>query len=791
MKVLLTIRLFCITLLLPVMASNQVFGAPFVFDSRQSAGLVPKTFTTPQRKEEEQRIGGLAMQGMLTASGPRLGGIFTQGWTLEIQAVGNEKAKVGDVKPSWAACRVVYDLTGGQARSLALTLSRLTPAALLETDALELAFRPNAGGQTRYVACPSRNTVTATAVAASGRTTLPMQDGEHPWLLTWIDPKPVKPGAIDTLVPPLLFVFGVDSRPVSMSLDPGGVAFHLTLPKKPATMAVLPLLGVASPAYHKVESWKNGLPADVARRCAEWASWLGRYPVDVKETASYDARTDTVTLEDAVTFRPIASASAPAFAPVLPAAMVGRKHTMPITIAGTPLDTGTATPWGAYQVVAGDRCRIDLKGLGKYVTEQRLTGQPTPDDAPLAKELDAQAAAILAAGPLAPYFVPSNTGSQFYTRWHTGPNGKRAAWSNPGETLYFLAEVLPLLPPTRQAAVKAYLREWQKRYPAETISHLPALAGTRRERFRVNPATYGKLPSSNFHLLYKIAPLENLYDLARYHAAVGTDPTAEEWEGYRHMLTPYLANLDWTACGFYRWERNAPRSSRAGDARRPDYLYGTGGVPDLNSLFNAAIGYLRLRNGQPDETIGWWMLARAAMARMAVDRLRDEYYDLGIWSVPVTDTREEWYNLRSVDTREEDFRTLCGADEFEREYLWWHQHFWWNVRLLPWYGLTPELARFLRDYCREDAKGFTDKVIARQPDWYLCMCEMKLGSEVNYLYPEDSLQIFLVQSWLLDAKPQALEAWLDIPWVKVGDLYYLQKLAETIRAYRGVQWQAQ
>lgn len=65
---------------------------------------------------------------------------------------------------------------------------------------------------------------------------------------------------------------------------------------------------------------------------------------------------------------------------------------------------------------------------------------------------------------------------------------------------------------------------------------------------------------------------------------------------------------------------------------------------------------------------------------------------------------------------------------------------------------------------------------------------MKLGSEVNYLYPGDSWRVFLVHAWILDKKPEMLESWLDMPWVGVGNLYYVEKLCETVRSYRRMRW---
>ena len=57
------------------------------------------------------------------------------------------------------------------------------------------------------------------------------------------------------------------------------------------------------------------------------------------------------------------------------------------------------------------------------------------------------------------------------------------------------------------------------------------------------------------------------------------------------------------------------------------------------------------------------------------------------------------------------------------------------------------------------------------------------SAETNFQPPEDSYQLFMLNAWVLDAKPAELAWWRDVPWLARGDLYYIHKLAETIKSY--------
>ena len=53
-------------------------------------------------------------------------------------------------------------------------------------------------------------------------------------------------------------------------------------------------------------------------------------------------------------------------------------------------------------------------------------------------------------------------------------------------------------------------------------------------------------------------------------------------------------------------------------------------------------------------------------------------------------------------------------------------------------------------------------------------------------HPSDAFQLFLARAWVLDERPGQLALWIDVPWLARGDLFHMNKLAATIRAYGAV-----
>lgn len=623
-------RLAAVTFAFALLSGGGGAAGEFTFGSDEADGLGPREFVLSKGRRgptrTERRVGGLVMQVLVSAPRPRLEGTFGRKWSFEIGPAAGGPLEFADVETLWASCTLQYEFEDekGDEGTFRLTLSRLSPAALIESSGGEIVCRCEANApKRRYFYSPADGRPRAVEIGTGKPLGLKKMDFTD-WLLTWREPA-------SEASPPLLFVLG--RRRVHPLVEAKGDRFRLSFAEAPASAAVLPLVGVL-PADGRVDNWKAGLPADVAKRCADWGRWLCKYPVDVSETASYDAVADVIVLDESFTFKSLGGDGRGAFAPALPAAVAAKKHGLGVTFSRDEIDTDLATPLGSCHLIPAEKYQVRIKGLGKYADEVRATGPAGAKGSHLVKEIEAEVDRILEAGELAPYFVPNNTASQFYTRWRTRNIG-RAAWSNPGETLFFLSEALPLLPAAKQEALREHMRTCEEKHPAAKVAHLPAVGGARRERFRVDEKAYAGWPKAdmNFHLQYGLVPVENMYYLWRWHSSTGTRPGKAEWRSYMRIVAPYAAHLDWASCGFYRWDRNA-LAGRSGDERRPDYEYGTGGAPDLNRLFDAGVGLVRLGRGREEEAVGWWLLPRAALGRFSSEKLRGEYYDLGLWSPP-------------------------------------------------------------------------------------------------------------------------------------------------------------
>jgi hypothetical protein len=76
------------------------------------------------------------------------------------------------------------------------------------------------------------------------------------------------------------------------------------------------------------------------------------------------------------------------------------------------------------------------------------------------------------------------------------------------------------------------------------------------------------------------------------------------------------------------------------------------------------------------------------------------------------------------------------------------------------------------------------------PSWYVARCTTNINAEFWHTAPQEAYQVFLLRAWVLGEGGGKLEGYLDTPWMQRGDLYYIHKLAETIKAHRGWTWQA-
>jgi len=109
----------------------------------------------------------------------------------------------------------------------------------------------------------------------------------------------------------------------------------------------------------------------------------------------------------------------------------------------------------------------------------------------------------------------------------------------------------------------------------------------------------------------------------------------------------------------------------------------------------------------------------------------------------------------------------------------------------PLFNLVPETARFLADNHRGAVRRELENLTARYPLWYIPLPPHSepLFGEGTSLGPDVKAVIFLGKAIVLGASPEELGKDLDIAWLPVGDLYYMQYLtAALLDAAGGTTW---
>ena len=215
-----------------------------------------------------------------------------------------------------------------------------------------------------------------------------------------------------------------------------------------------------------------------------------------------------------------------------------------------------------------------------------------------------------------------------------------------------------------------------------------------------------------------------------------------------------------------------------------------GGVVDANHAFAASVGQVRLARQAGDndfEAEGWGLLARAAAQRFSYATLLDYLYKTGTF-LP----RPGW------ESANEDIRVPFIADEFGVTFAmkrdeghggprigtqlsgpWYSYH----GRLLPLGDITPELGMFLGEHAADYSRPYFQAFEYNIPNWFLACLESTVNFESNFAHPMDAYQAFMGHAFVFGGEPQWLEKHADLPWWPRGDLYYLGKIIETLRAY--------
>jgi hypothetical protein len=610
---------------------------------------------------------------------------------------------------------------------------------------------------------------------------------------------------------PLLLVF--EKSPQSIELRPEGNTHRLlmTYPGPAGKMVMLPLFGHDVQAAETTEKWLRQFPAELKSRCDGWARRLGDFPVNVKEETTYDEQADRVACSETFAHVPVRPGGEKTV-PVRPMLALGLQQELPAVLTPQPTDLKYATHFGPLLEVTGNRYAWHIDGLGKIVASRPVVGPATKRSAVLEKELSAEVDKVLSAGHLAPWVI---CGGMFSS--HPTTYGK-----DPSATLYFLSEFLPLLPKAQQAKVRAYLAREAAAYSPDQVLQLKVTAGARRE-FPVIPQdllenydwSLGQRmtrPRQSDEYYEAVPSLFRAYGVARYDTATGQKPSKEALDFWRRAMRESLLGRDWATLGWF-WGKYALLYPAAPDFAHPDYRHDYWQYTPRAIHRDAAglIGYLRLCRlaGETGEAEAWGQLVRLLAFRFALVRYGRYMAESGLFRMPENPDAAK-YLARSGDfskaenhleqvweVNQHDVMMHSGASKISND--------WYDGFVAPpengncnnqivFADLTPEVGRILATWgLKEDAARYVEHYAEVQAVWYKSHSDSEhlASGELAYTLASDSYQYFVAHAWIAGTPPEQLEQYIDEPWVDIGDYFYLHKLAETAKAYRGVKWETE
>lgn len=437
-------------------------------------------------------------------------------------------------------------------------------------------------------------------------------------------------------------------------------------------------------------------------------------------------------------------------------------------------------------------------------------------------------------------------------RFERGIGGAAVLWGNPAETACTLCEAADLLPPELREQALQQARTLVAKYPPWEVGWSADGARREFYPMPDDLVPRGPADGAPQHERQRFArpELGNLYFLWRYADATGDWETIERnWRPIsvfwgRAAQPPRAAEVQ-----LVDWQLPAAGDEAPGEVRIPGVVDiqpgslvitvtaggntvetiqddgqgalkgsagSTGGIDYREGTLTlrpsaAATGDLRasLRcqvrgrrtYGDVAGMIGYARLARqlaerdpqaygadARRAETAAGAVIGEVADLGYpamyrmaWALFGQKGQHDWmyppFHLR----RDNDFTTSCL--------------------------FCPELGRLLRDTSleavREHLASYEQRANTRA--WFLSYGDQirdsvntsvslaggggeGTGGENSFMPPEFGWTIYMLQAYVLQAPPEQLRLWIDIPWA-IGDLYHVQRLVAAVRAHGREVWQ--
>jgi hypothetical protein len=742
------------------------------------------------------------------------------GWTDlgRIQPVGGTWRRVSTEADPFGQCSVYQE---GSGRRFSLRLSRLTPAVLVDTDATQVAFF--AGGQRtsddadklltpwgfdEKKLAPSAGTPKYLATVQAGKATVAelgkglgapvgtaclawFGDQSYFWTAQPHDCMFAVPVCAGRASPyakylhkgdaPVLLLFQNAPTGTEVSAE-NGLVFRFDGPA--GRIAFLPLLGLRTPDAAETEQWgrRKAFPPEVMSQVDWWLRHLQEYPLRVTESYECDAATGRVTITQAFDYLPVAAApdQAARIAPLPPYLGIALTSGLPIECSAKPSGPGTPTLFGPYLAVEGAPSHsFTLGNVNRYLMATEHKRASEPRSAYAAALLKREVEKILAAGHLAPWLLPAAKAS--YDSW-TYPE-----CSNPGSTIRALAPCLPLLDDATAARLGEYLRKEYAQYPPLAMAMIPFAEGARREPCLDHPADIPQeVLNHSFYRFHRTVPVENLYAAALYYTLVpGAGlPTEQDRRLARQLLDAANAQQDWAVL------KPLGRSMVW-----PDLLSGAGGVLDTHRYLAAVIGYARLAELAGDTEGRKWalcLLARALIARYAEGKYAQF---LAVAEISRPPDAPDWPMRLLRESGRGRFGVLLThhwaepMDDVSQVYKLGEQGpylvdvpYPMQSVVLAVTDLVPETARFLRDTLSPEIRRTVDRVAEAAPDWFVTYAPARLGGEVLTYAPKVAVGVVEARAWVLGEQATDIERYLDVPWVPVGDWFFLHKLAACLTA---------
>ena len=742
----------------------------------------------------------------------------------EITIPGVASSSLTSESADWSHDELTYN--GGTSSPLQVWVSRMSPAILINdaqpsATSLDLFtgnvsyFDPSGNNKSapsspKYVAY-STGGVTHVQALSTNMLSLPSLD--NGWLLVWYGtnshfddtqlpipyPFPQQIGCCNqesATIPdanvyqadaPILLVFQVNPTGIAQSAQ-GGI--QLTFGNGSGYVSLLPLYGLQHLQASVTDGWgTTGLPADALQKIAFWTTHVCSFPTTVAESYAYAAASDTANITENFSYVPVCATGGGTPFALIPPMLGIAKDAMPITFSGPLVDASLPTEFGPTIGIENvSSYTWSVTGLNKYVSYSLPTGTPGTAPPDLMSALTSEVDKVIQAGHYAPWYI----GGKMTANVNIGD----LYFENPADEIYILTEIIPVLPEPEKTELLNYLESERTAYPPESMFNEPFNQGTPRGDFNVPDQNvngtdiFTELQTARPTLFLQRVPLYNFYALAQYYALTGQPIPSSVMTDATSVLDQEMANQDWATM---YWFQGFDTKKTA--------------VENANRYFAGMIGLVRLSALSGDtstEDLARSLLAKAAVLRIAMAEYPRYLYGAGLVTLPSnpawepTITAGQWvgylYNYswtgpyddaRQVTTLNQFQVILYDSAGYNTPYGGDMNNGSTYAYLTAFRDLVPETAQLLKDDAKADVDVYIDKYTALMPDWYVAFADTPFGEEHGFSYPIDSYEMFLAKDWIDGESPQNLATYADISWLSQGgDFFYIQKLAEAVRAYQ-------